>query len=420
MLSSLRLLRLLNITNGNKIILNSLKRAAPLLTNVMFFVCFFFVIFGIIGVQAFRGSFMRHCVWTDPTNATNTQVLQQYCGGYMANGSVQPYMQKDGTAGLWSKGFICPQGLVCQETENAFGNTVSFDNIFDSMEIVLIISGVQSWTDRMYDMMDAEYVVACLYFIVIVIILNFWLINLFIAVINEMFAKVREDSNHSAFTSSKAKPVLADNEEGWSFGEQGPNARKPKRITRFQHIVKASNPIWVALVAVDLLVMGWKNFDMTPAELALLDRCEFGFTMAFMLEALVRLISSLPDWRTFFAEPRNRTDFFIAVITCIIQIPPIHGNSIAYSWLTGFQILRIYRVLIAFPRMRAILSRILGSVYGLMNLVFFVVLVTLICSIVAIQLLEGVVSSGDESDDITFYSVYNAFAGLYQVLIYRQ
>lgn len=54
---------------------------------------------------------------TDPTNATNTQVLQQYCGGYMNNGSVQPYMQKDGTTGLWSKGFICPQGLVCQVSE---------------------------------------------------------------------------------------------------------------------------------------------------------------------------------------------------------------------------------------------------------------------------------------------------------------
>jgi hypothetical protein len=92
----------------------------------------------IIGVQAFRGSFLRHCVWTgkeltskraaswynnvdinfhqpvDPTNATNIQVLQQYCGGYVSNGSVQPYLQKDGIPGLWSKGFICPQGLVCQ------------------------------------------------------------------------------------------------------------------------------------------------------------------------------------------------------------------------------------------------------------------------------------------------------------------
>jgi hypothetical protein len=48
MLSAIRLLRLLNITNGNKIILHSLKKSAPLLVNVMFFVCFFFVIFGYV------------------------------------------------------------------------------------------------------------------------------------------------------------------------------------------------------------------------------------------------------------------------------------------------------------------------------------------------------------------------------------
>lgn len=45
MLSALILLRLLNLTDGSKVILNSLKKAAPLLVNVLFFVLFFFVIF---------------------------------------------------------------------------------------------------------------------------------------------------------------------------------------------------------------------------------------------------------------------------------------------------------------------------------------------------------------------------------------
>lgn len=45
MLSALVLLRLMNITDGSKVILNSLKKAAPLLGNVLFFVFFFFVIF---------------------------------------------------------------------------------------------------------------------------------------------------------------------------------------------------------------------------------------------------------------------------------------------------------------------------------------------------------------------------------------
>lgn len=45
MLSALILLRLLNLTDGNRVILNSLKKAAPLLVNVLYFVLFFFVIF---------------------------------------------------------------------------------------------------------------------------------------------------------------------------------------------------------------------------------------------------------------------------------------------------------------------------------------------------------------------------------------
>ena len=45
MLSALILLRLLNLTDGSRVILNSMKKAAPLLVNVLFFVLFFFVIF---------------------------------------------------------------------------------------------------------------------------------------------------------------------------------------------------------------------------------------------------------------------------------------------------------------------------------------------------------------------------------------
>lgn len=45
MLSTIILMRLLNITKGNAIILHSLKKAAPLLVNVTFFVLFFFIIF---------------------------------------------------------------------------------------------------------------------------------------------------------------------------------------------------------------------------------------------------------------------------------------------------------------------------------------------------------------------------------------
>ncbi|KAG1501400.1 hypothetical protein G6F47_004900 [Rhizopus delemar] len=401
--------------HGGKVILNSLKKAAPLLVNVLFFVFFFFVIFAIIGVQSFSGSFQRHCVWHDPNNSSNTEELQQYCGGYVnETGHTVPYKLKNGENALWYKGFICEQGLVCEETENPFGGTISFDNIFSSMLIVMIIAGVQSWTDRMYDMMDAEYVFASFYFIVIVIVMNFWLINLFIAVITEMFAKVREDSKHSAFTSSTAKPVLADvNEEGWEFSEITEPQDSKKKRSPLLWIVTVTKPFWVFLVVLDLICMAAKNNDMSQSQLDALGFVETIFSIAFLVEIFLRMLAHRKDLNEFFKDKKNSTDLLIAVITCIIQIPQIKHNSWIYIWFTGFQVLRIYRVVMAVPRLRNLMSRVLGSMYGLINLTFFIMLSTLLCSIIAYQLFEGVIN--ETGEEMRFFSIYNTFAALYQL-----
>lgn len=84
-LSVLRLMRLLTITSGttvsfiltpdlnmmhhshlwlpHQVILQSLKRASSLLVNVLLFLFFAAVLFSIVGVQSFKGSFDRYCVW---------------------------------------------------------------------------------------------------------------------------------------------------------------------------------------------------------------------------------------------------------------------------------------------------------------------------------------------------------------------
>ncbi|CAO3597764.1 unnamed protein product [Absidia cylindrospora] len=411
MMSAIILMRLLNVTKGNTVILHSLKKAAPLLVNVTFFVLFFFIIFAVIGVQSFKGSFLRHCVWTDPTNSSNTQELQQFCGGYLENGVPQPYIKLDNTPASWDKGFLCDNGLVCRETENPFGNTFSMDNVFSSMLMVLVITGKQSWTDRMYDMMDAEYFVACLYFIVIVIVMNFWLLNLFVAVINEMFAKIREDSQHSAFTTSKTNTVLADAEGGWSFGDDDSSKRSRKSL--FQEWVAASKPVWILLVAADLVVMAIKSYDMPVKQVATLDSVECGFSVAFLIEILLRLVSQNRQLKQFFNDKTNRADMIISIMACIIWIPSVHGNRMLFAWLSGFQIMRIYRVVMAIPRLRTLIVRVLGSVYGFINLIFFIILSTLICSIIAFQLLEGELNESD--DEMRFFSIYNAFVALNQL-----
>ena len=133
MLSCLRIYRLLGITSGTTTILRSLKKAAPMLINVAFFVFFFWIIFSIIGVQAFKSSFRRHCVWTDPTGSSeNYTRMSQFCGGYMDNitGQSMPYITANGLPSVENpKGFICPNQSMCVESVNPYNGTVSFDNI---------------------------------------------------------------------------------------------------------------------------------------------------------------------------------------------------------------------------------------------------------------------------------------------------
>lgn len=116
-MSVLRAGRLLVITSGTSTILHSLKTAGPMLITVAFYVIFAVILFSIIGVQSFRGSFRRSCVLTDPNNATNEIVLDQICGGYLNVTSLENarYLLQDGSqSDARPKGYICPLGQVCQ------------------------------------------------------------------------------------------------------------------------------------------------------------------------------------------------------------------------------------------------------------------------------------------------------------------
>jgi hypothetical protein len=81
---------------------------------------------------------------------------------------------------------------------------------------------------------------------------------------------------------------------------------------------------------------------------------ELGFTLAFDLEMIIRIAGHYPDWRGFLAAGPNRFDLFLAIASSIIQIPAISSAPV-YAWLTVFQLLRWYRVILAFPRMKPLL-----------------------------------------------------------------
>lgn len=155
---------------------------------------------------------------------------------------------------------------------------------------------------------------------------------------------------------------------------------------------------------------------------------ELVITIAFDIEIVIRVLATLPDWRSFFSHGNNWLDLILAIGTSIIQIPMIH-NSSTYPWFTILQLMRFYRVILVVPRMKPLLVSFLflvkllsqqdirklavfGNMYGLANMSLFLIMTNYIAALAAVQLLRG-----DMGKDTTmnFGDIWTSFLAIYQV-----
>ncbi|KAL8666981.1 MAG: hypothetical protein Q9168_007349 [Polycauliona sp. 1 TL-2023] len=423
MLSCLRILRLLGLTSGTSVILRSLKKAAPLLVNVAFLIGFFWLLFAVVGVQLFKSSFRRNCVWYDPlsdpfTNKTardhgfaldSASQNLQLCGGYVnaSTGEKMPWLKADldrnNTGAPSHKGYLCPRNSLCVEGENPFNGTVSFDNVVQSLQLVFVIMSSNTFSDILYYMTDSDRLASAIFFAFGVVIMTLWLMNLLVAVITSSFQVIREESKGSAFTADdQTYPLIEDDE--------------PVKKSPLQRLYDKTNWVWITIIVFGLVTQTVRSADMGEGRKRYLDITETIVTLVLLLEMVLRFAVS---WRTFHRSKRNWVDLGIAVITAIIQIPPIRNSGQPYAWLTFFQILRFYRVVLAVSITRELIEIVLGNVSGLLNLIVFVFLITFLTAIFAVQIFRGEIPTAYANGDrihITFSNIYNAFIGMYQVL----
>ncbi|KAJ5135682.1 uncharacterized protein N7515_004960 [Penicillium bovifimosum] len=411
MLSCLRILRLLALTNGTSVILRSLKRAAPLLVHVAFLIGFFWLLFAIIGIQSFKSSLKRSCVWIDPAGVSNYTLNNawenvQFCGGYLdsVTGEKRSWLDSHGENTSYNpKGYICPQGSVCMEGNNPYNGTMSFDNILHSLELVFVIMSSNTFSDLLYYTTDSDYLAAALFFACGFVILSLWLVNLLVAVITHSFQVIREESKRSAFAVQKLDAVEEDDTE-------------VHKVSPLKRIYDQTEWGWVCLITFDLVVQALRSSSMSANRARFIDTTETVVTLILLVEIILRFAS---DWRMFFRRRRNLTDLALAIITCIIQLPPIRNSGRPYTVLTLFQILRVYRVVLAFSVTRKLIVVVFRNTVGLLNLIFFLFLMTFLSAIFATQLFRSQIPDEDPSGArimITFSNIYNSFLGMYQIL----
>ena len=411
MLSAMRILRLLGLTSGTSVILRSLKKAAPLLVNVAFLISFFWLLFAIVGLQSFKSSLRRTCVWVGQNGLSNyTQNVApdniQFCGGHLdaATDKPMPWRTADGRNGTTHhKGYLCPQGSLCIESDNPYNGTVSFDNVANSLQLVFVIISSNTFSDLLYYLTDTDYLSAALFFAAAIIIMSLWLMNLLVAVITSSFQIIREESKRSAFATERIEDTLVDE-------------TLIKRKTQLRMLYDKTFWLWIAVIVLGLVVQCLRSSSMGEDRRKLVNNTETVVTLVLLLEITLRFAS---DWRRFFYSRVNWADLLLAVVTAVTQLPPIRNSGQAYAWLSAFQVARIYRVVLAFSVTRDLILVVFGNIGGLLNLIVFVFLITFLTGILASQFFRGEFPAEDKTGaviHITFFNIFNSFIGMYQVL----
>ncbi|XP_003381186.1 transporter, cation channel family [Trichinella spiralis] len=192
----LRPLRLVSGVPSLQIVLNSVLQAMVPLFHVALLVLFVIIIYAIMGLELFCGKLSRTCVHPDT-------------GLPLQGGSSSP-------CGFGRSARHCSINANCSETKYWPGpnhGITNFDNIGFAMLTVFTCVSQEGWTDVMYWVNDAvgnEW--PWIYFVSLVVLGSFFVLNLVLGVLSGEFSKEREKARVRGIFKKRREKIRFEEE----------------------------------------------------------------------------------------------------------------------------------------------------------------------------------------------------------------
>lgn len=183
-LRALRPLRALKRLPDMPMLIEWVLSVLPKMGNVLMLFGFVFLVFGIIGMELFKGALHHRCALPgfEQIIASGPELEgQQAFDTGIACRALTAGAAEEGAGGFDGAG-LCPAGSTCEYFEaNPMHGISSFDSI--GLVVIAFIQAItfDEWAEPMYGLMAAFSPYACVYFSLIVIIAGFFVVNLFLA-----------------------------------------------------------------------------------------------------------------------------------------------------------------------------------------------------------------------------------------------
>ncbi|CAD5219442.1 unnamed protein product [Bursaphelenchus okinawaensis] len=430
----LRPLRLVSGVPSLQVVLNAILRAMLPLLHISLLVMFVIIIYAIIGLELFCGKLHSTCV--DVVTGDFAQKDPSPCGRASTAYHCEP---ASASAKHSSNGWVCSGNTTWQGPNNGITN---FDNFGLAMLTVFQCVSLEGWTDVMYWVNDAvgrEW--PWIYFVTLVILGSFFVLNLVLGVLSGEFSKEREKARaRGLFQKFREKQQLEEDLKGYldwitqaediepvndddqvedeqqqfqlngeeidEEGEERADEKKPPicgaQIRTFQRfnrrcrrgcrrLVKSQGFYWlvIVLVLLNTLVLTSEHYGQEPWLDDFQTAANLFFVILFSMEMLLKMYSL--GFNTYTTSQFNRFDCFV-VISSILEFILVYFElmkPLGVSVLRSARLLRIFKVTKYWTSLRNLVSSLLNSLRSIMSLLLLLFLFIVIFALLGMQVFGG-------------------------------
>lgn len=380
----LRPLRLLGRVQGLKVVINALIASLPSLVYVLLVSLIVWIIFAIAGMSLFMGKF-KSC--SDPTILTKSACVDSWSNGTsvrtwdVITSSCNDYTKTTESA---CTGSYTSAVYVTRDWESADSN---FDSFPRAMLTLFETTSGEGWTVTMFNAADAvgtdvapvrdRTPVATWYFLIFIVLSNFFLFNMCIGIVIDNFLKISTTSlTRTIMSESQARWVAQQRNRNFtarqSFFRRPPHQKWRAKLFQLINDTRFDASIMVIIFINTVVLMTETDHDSSSKKFAL-DVLNYIFTAAFAVEAMMKIGALYP--RRYFSSGWNVFDFIIVVTSILGAILQSGTGSSAFRAL---RICRVFRMVKKWKSLNTLFQTLvmtipaLGNISLLLALLFFI------------------------------------------------
>ncbi|XP_035471916.2 sodium channel protein type 4 subunit alpha B isoform X2 [Scophthalmus maximus] len=449
----LRALKTITVIPGLKTIVGALIQAVKKLADVMILTVFCLSVFALIGLQLFMGNLRQKCVLIPPllsSHTSDTDLKSHYHDNitlgnqthgngtgssnfdfyeyinnpenhYYLSGHLDPLL-----CGNSSDAGVCPEGFFCLKAgRNPNYGYTSYDSFGWAFLALFRLMTQDFWENLFQLTLRAAGKTYMIFFVVVIFLGSFYLINLILAVVAMAYAEQNkasiaeakqkeeeyeeilealkrrgEEAACRAALSDKTNSIQGDEEEHTAMEDMRPCPAcwytfadvflkwnccscwqwLKKRLYTFVMDPFVDLGITICIV-LNTVFMAMEHYPMTDEFEELLSIGNLVFTGIFTAEMVLKLLAMDPYY--YFQVGWNIFDSIIVTMSLVeLGLANVQGLSV----LRSFRLMRVFKLAKSWPTLNMLIKIIGNSVGALGNLTLVLAIIVFIFAVVGMQL----------------------------------